>query len=88
MFPRKVLASLRDFCQEYHGKSLGEFIMSQKAFSEWNVLAFHCWMHHHDEFYWVNTETDDLPQLLCRQFWSHDTVEKNRAEIKSILGIP
>jgi hypothetical protein len=87
MFPRKVLASMREFCQDHHGKSLGEYIMSSKAFSEYNALGQFCWLFHHDEFYWLDTSKEELPPLLTRQLWSHDSVEKNLPEIKSILGI-
>ena len=87
MFPRKVLASLRAFCEDTHGKSLGEYIMGSKAFTEWNVLGQFCWLFHHDEFCWVNTATEELPPLRVKQFWSHDSLEKNLPEIKSILEI-
>lgn len=87
MFPRKVLASLRDFCQEHHGKSLEDYIMGSKAFSEYNVIGQYCWLHHHDEFYWLDTSKEELPPLRLKQYWSHDSVEKNLAEIKNILGI-
>lgn len=88
MFPRKVLASLRSFCEEYHGKSLCEYIMNSGSFSEYNALGFYCWLHHHDDFYWLDTSKEELPPLRLRQFWSHDAPEKNLTEIKQILGIP
>ena len=85
MFPRKVLASMRDYCFEHHGKSLCEYIMNSGAFSEYNALGFYCWLHHHDEFYWLDTSKEELPPLRLKQFWSWDSVEKNLTEINEIL---
>lgn len=85
MFPAFVLASLREFCANTHRVTLEEYIMGSKAFSEWNVLGFHCWLHHRDLFHWVDSSVDELPPLLVRQFWSHDPVEKNLTEIQTIL---
>jgi len=85
MFPSHVLATLRSFCVQKHGVSLEEYIMSQKAFSEWNVLGSHCWLHHRDLFHWVDTSVDELPPLRVRQFWSLDNIEKNMDEINRIL---
>ncbi len=86
MFPARVLETLRGFCVQKHGISLSEYIMNQKAFSEWNVLGFHCWLHHRDLFHWVDSSVGELPPLLVRQFWSHDPIEKNIEEIRRILA--
>jgi hypothetical protein len=86
MFPREVLPSLREFCLHNHGIPLADYIMQSKSFSEWNVLGFHCWNHHRDLFHWIDSSVDELPPLFVRQFWSHDPVEKNLAEIESILS--
>ena len=85
VFPARVLSSLREFCIHKHGVTLADYIMSRKAFSEYNVLGFHCWLHHHDLFHWIDTSVDELPPLRVRQFWSNDPVEKNLPEIQSIL---
>ena len=85
MFPSSVLASLRSFCVINHTATLEEYIMSQKVFSEWNVLGLYCWLHHRDLFHWVDSSVDELPPLLVRQFWSRDPVGKNLPEIQNIL---
>lgn len=86
MFPAAVLGTLREFCIAKHRVSLDEYIMNQKAFSEWNVLGFHCWLHHRDLFHWVDSSVDELPPLLVKQFWSHDPIEKNLPEMQTILS--
>ena len=86
MFPRKVLPSIREFCTKKHGVSLEDYIMSKKSFSEWNCLALYCWLGFHREFHWINTETEELPPLHIKQFWSHDPLEKNIDEIRRILA--
>jgi len=85
MFPRWILHELRKFCVEKHGVALSDYIMNRGVFSEWNVLGCFAWMRHHDTFSWVNTDTDELPPLRLRQFWSHDPIEKNLPEIERIL---
>jgi hypothetical protein len=86
VFPRAVLPSLREFCLRNHGITLADYIMQSQSFSEWNVLGFHCWTHHRDLFHWIDSSVDELPPLFVRQFWSHDPIEKNLAEIQSILS--
>lgn len=86
MFPRHVLASLREFCIKTHGVGIEEYIMSRGRFSEWNVLGHHCWRHHRDDFHWINTAVDPLPPLRVHQFWSHDPIEKNLHAIQQILA--
>lgn len=84
MFPREVLKCFRDFCEVRHGVSIGEYIHQKGIFSEWNALGAYCWLYHHEKFAWVNTN-EECPQPLVRQFWSHDPLETNIQEIKSIL---
>lgn len=86
MFPRRVLEGLRQLCRNRHGVSIEDYIMGRKSFSEWNVLGMYCWAFHRDAFHWVDTSKDELPELLVRQFWSHDPVEKNLGEIEGILN--
>lgn len=85
IIPCEVLRGLRDYCKMTHGKTIEDYIMNAAAFSEFNVIGFYGWLFHRDKFHWVNSETDELPTLLVRQFWSHDPIAKNIEEINRIL---
>ena len=85
MFPREVLSGLRELCIHRHGTTIEDYIMQRKAFSEWNVLGFYCWLYHREKFYWMDT-TIECPPAKVRQFWSHDPLEKNIDEIRRILA--
>jgi hypothetical protein len=85
MFPRTVLQTLREYCFQKHRKSLAEYIMGSAAFSEFNVIGFHCWLHHRDLFHWIDTSVDPLPELAVNQMWSHTPVAQNLELIQSIL---
>lgn len=85
MFPRWLTKGLRKDCMARHGVDIGNYIHSKGVFSEWNVLGFYAWLYHRDEFHWVDC-TKECPPPLARQFWSHDPLEKNMAEIEKILA--
>lgn len=86
MFPREVLADLRNYCQRAHGKSLEDYILNAGAFSEWNILGTFCWLFHRDKFSWIDTSKEELPRLLVAQLWSHDPIEQNMEAINAILA--
>lgn len=86
VFPRHVFKSLRKLCVERHGVDLETYIMRSNAFSEFNVMGFHCWLHHHDDFHWIDSSKEELPPMLCHQAWSHDPIEKNIPIFEKILN--
>jgi hypothetical protein len=85
VFPSGLLVKLREYCFWKHGRTLEQYIMENGSFSEWNVAGNFAWMFHRDEFHWIDTSTDPLPELRVRQFWSHDPLENNLSEIQDIL---
>lgn len=86
MFPRHVLESIRQFCINQHGVSLDDYLKGRTTFSEFNVAGWHCWQYHRDDFYWLDTSKEALPELKLRQFWSRDPIAKNLDEIQRILA--
>lgn len=86
MVPTWLLRGLREWCKELHGVSITDYVMTQNAFSEFNIMGFYAWLHRREDMAWVNTEIDPLPELTVRQFWSHDPIEKNLPEIQQILA--
>ena len=86
MLPLYVLKDIQQYCLKTHGKSLKQYPFDKGVFTEWNVLGFYCWLHHHDAFTWINTD-DGMELPLVRQFkLGSDTAEDNIEEIKKILA--
>lgn len=85
MVPRHVLPDLRDYCWQKHGRTMEQYIMDGTAFSEYNCLGAYCWEFFRDDFHWINTDTDEMPPEVVRQFWSHDHILKNLPAIQQIL---
>lgn len=86
MVPTKVLKTLREWCEAYHGKSIRDYVMDRGVFSEFNIIGYYAWLTHHDDFHWIDTSMDELPELTVRQMWSHDPIHKNIEEIQRILA--
>ena len=86
MVPGWLLKDLRQWCQFKHGKTLEDYVMNAGAFSEFNVIGHFAWQFHHNEFSWINTATDELPESPLVQFWSHTPVAENLERINQILA--
>ena len=84
IIPREVLQGFRDFCIQKHGVTIDEYVMSRDRFSEFNCIGFYAWQHCPEKFSWINTD-EEIPPSMTRQFWSHDDIRKNLAEIERIL---
>ena len=84
IIPREVLQGFRDFCIQKHGVTIDEYVMSRDRFSEFNCIGFYAWQHCPEKFSWINTD-EEIPPSLTVQYWSHDPISKNLAEIQRIL---
>ena len=84
MFPREVLPELRKFCMAKHGIALGEYILREKAFSEFNVIGHFCYMHCPELFYWMDSDVE-CPPAKTLQLWSHTPIAENMDKINAIL---
>ena len=76
-YKREHLEEFRTHIQKVHGKSLHDYLSkwsrhthSPDTFSEFCAIGAWLDKFHHDEYHWVNTETDPLPPNPIRQFWS------------------
>lgn len=73
MWPRWLCEEIRKFCQEKHGVSLEDYVLNAGdglSFSEFNCGGFLAYEKFRDRFAWVNTETDEVPELTALQHWS------------------
>lgn len=89
MFPRWLYAELRGFCIGKHGQTLWNYIMEQqgRAFSEFNVAGHFAYLHHREDFTFLDTTKDTFPPDYVKQFYSWDGVnDEVRAEIERLLA--
>lgn len=95
MIPRWLYQAFRTFCWEKHGCSVEQYVMSQKEFSEWNVLGFYAWTYHRESFNWINDSQDDYVKVV-HQFWTgphnqtldqrHERAKQAIPEMQAILA--
>ena len=88
MATAEALLAFRQFMENKHGMSLGEYIARQpsRQFSEWNALGM--WAYHYAPqfFSFWNTEEKGVPQPFVRQGWSWGGVtDDERKQMEEIL---
>lgn len=88
LVPRFLHEAIAAFCLETHGKSLTDYILSQpiRAFSEFNALGALAYSQFRDRFHWIDTTTDEVPERVVIQKWSHEKFsDADKAEFEEIL---
>lgn len=72
LYRSDTLKEFRAYMKQLHGKEVGEYINKQpdRAFSEFNAIGAFADKFEHDKYYFQDTETEPLPPLYVRQFWS------------------
>lgn len=89
LIPRSLHKAAAAFCQAHHGQRLTDYILSQpaKEFSEFNALGALAYYRARDQFSWLDTTKEPLPELVAIQKWSHDPfTEADKAEFEQILS--
>lgn len=74
-----VYAKTRAMIEEQHQRLLEDYIKSQRnefpqTFAEFPTLGAVAWNHFHDQYHWVNQETEPWPPNKMKQYWSHGGV--------------
>lgn len=86
---RKLHLELSKFCEATHGMRLTDYILSQsnREFSEFNALGAFAFAKLRHDFFWIDTEREELPALSMIQYWSHEPLtDDKKAEFENILG--
>lgn len=86
--PRSVHVAAAGFCHIWHKQSLTDYILSQpnKEFSEFNALGALAYSRARDDFYWLDTTKEPLPEVVAIQKWSHEPfTDETKAEFEAIL---
>src|SRR5205823_4592066 len=84
-----LLPAFRNYIKYVHQKEAKDYIMSRpfRNWSEFNCMGFFAWKFHRDKFHWVNTSTDEWPELTVDQHWSLGGLTPEiRAEWDKILS--
>lgn len=88
LVPRFLHEAIAEFCQETHGTSLTDYILSQpgRSFSEFNALGALAYAKFRDKFYWIDTTKEEIPEPVLIQKWSHAPfTDADKAEFEEIL---
>lgn len=86
LYPREVIKACREHVEKKHDTDIEDYIMSQPAFSEFNVLGSYAYEKARDDFYVIDTSRDKWKDLPLKQNWSHtEKWEESRTEMESIL---
>lgn len=83
-----TLKALRNYIKQVHQKEISDYIQRQsnKSFSEFNTLGAYANKFENDRYYFQDTETEELPTLYVRQFWSWGGItDEVKNEIQDIL---
>lgn len=89
LIPRSLHVSADVFCRVRHKMSLAQYILSQphRAFSEFNALGALAYSRARNEFSWLDTTKEELPELVAIQRWSHEPLtDAIRDEMEKILA--
>lgn len=86
LYPRDVIKACREYVEKKQDTDIEDYIMSQPAFSEFNVLGSYAYEKARDDFYVVDTSRDPFKNLPVKQNWSHtEKWDQARTELESIL---
>lgn len=86
LYPREVVKACREHVEEKQGTDIEDYIMSQSAFSEFNVLGSFAREKFWERFYFLDTSKDKWKDLPLKQNWSHtEKWEESKTEMESIL---
>lgn len=89
LIPRKLHLAISAFALAHHGQRLTDYILSQphRSFSEFNALGALAYSRARDDFYWLDTTKEELPESVLIQRFSHDPLtDATREEYETILS--
>lgn len=87
LIPRWLYSAFRIFCFERHGKTMAEWVETDKEFADWNMLGYYAWLYHREAFYWINQSEVAPPPLTVKQYWGgHTPIEPHIAEMEAIIA--
>lgn len=88
LYHASTLNLLRQHIKKNHGKEISDYIIEQpnRGFSEFNAIGAIADKLQQDKYYFQDTETEPLPPLYVRQFFSWGGITKEvLAEIEEIF---
>lgn len=88
LYRSSTLKAFKEYIKELHGKEISEYVMAQpnRGFSEFNAIGAFADKFEQDNYYFQNTETEPLPPLYVRQFFSWGGItDEILSEMQDIL---
>lgn len=74
VYKSATLRKMDDWFVQKHGVPASQLMLRMGAHwgaSEFNWMGAWAWYHAHEDFHWINTTTEPLPELHLEQFWSY-----------------
>lgn len=85
LYPKWLYGEFRKWIEEYSGKTLKDFVLSQPArdFSEFNSIGQWAYKYCNDRIAWKHPSE---VEPVARQFWSWGGLESSREELEKIIA--
>jgi hypothetical protein len=90
-YPRWLYPLVRQHCQQLHGQSIEEHVLSRppRGFSEFNVLGAYAHRHHGKHFAFCAADSPHRPAPRCDWYWSWGGITPAiRGRIEAALATP
>lgn len=88
VYPIGIYQRLYDHLAEVNGPWEDWFPKIEgRLFSEFNLLGAYAATFMEDQFHWINTATDPLPELVVKQGWSWGGLDAVREEWNNLIAI-
>lgn len=84
LFPRWIVRHCREHIERVHAKPIRQYILEQPAFSEFNALGTYAMVMEPQQFKFLDTTQNPLPDMIAIQRWSYggltDDIKKQMEE--------
>ncbi len=67
---RDTLCNLNRWMEKEHGMTLEQYVMTQKSFSEFNLMGAYIWEFEKDRYKFINKDTEDIGDEIFTSLWS------------------
>jgi hypothetical protein len=96
VYHRRHLSMFRGYMEKLHGKTVYQYLSKWNRqtpipnnFSEFNAIGSYLFKWHHNDYSWINSETEPLPNNPLEQFWGfcHRPTEPENLKMMKEYGL-
>lgn len=88
VYHTETLKNISEQYNELYNIIMGSGAFSRNGsveFSEFNAIGAWSFFNEKDKYTFIDTDTCDVPKRVSNQYWSWDSLDKNKEEIETIL---